>query len=78
MCKTNWKIKKINKYEVVKIKKFPIPTLMMHENHLIIDSVSFAPRISYTKDETILKNVEQSKVHVGALIFPSPIMKVLL
>lgn len=53
MCKTNWKIKKINKYEVVKIKKFPIPTLMMHENHLIIDSVSFAPRISYTKDETI-------------------------
>lgn len=45
--------KKINKYEVVKIKKFPIPTLMMHENHLIIDSVSFAPRISYTKDETI-------------------------
>lgn len=53
MCKTNWKIKKINKYEGVKIKKFPIPTLMMHENHLIIDSVSFAPRISYTKDETI-------------------------
>lgn len=45
--------KKINKYEGVKIKKFPIPTLMMHENHLIIDSVSFAPRISYTKDETI-------------------------
>lgn len=42
-----------NKYEGVKIKKFPIPTLMMHENHLIIDSVSFAPRISYTKDETI-------------------------
>lgn len=55
MCKTNWKIKKTNKYEGVKIKKFPIPTLMMHENHLIIDSVSFAPRISYTKDETILK-----------------------
>lgn len=45
--------KKKNKYEGVKIKKFPIPTLMMHENHLIIDSVSFAPRISYTKDETI-------------------------
>lgn len=42
-----------NKYEGVKKKKFPIPTLMMHENHLIIDSVSFAPRISYTKDETI-------------------------
>lgn len=45
--------KKINKYEGVKIKKFPIPTLILHENHLIIDSVSFAPRISYTKDETI-------------------------
>lgn len=28
MCKTNWKIKK-KKKEGVKIKKFPIPTLMM-------------------------------------------------
>lgn len=50
MCKTNWKIKKINKYEGVKKVS---DTNLDDENHLIIDSVTFAPRISYTKDETI-------------------------
>lgn len=41
MCKINWKIKIINKYEGVKIKKFLILILMMYENFFIIDSVFF-------------------------------------
>lgn len=41
MCKINKKIKKINKYEGVKIKKFLILILMMYENYFIIDSVFF-------------------------------------
>lgn len=67
MCKTNWKIKKINKYEGVKIKKFPIPTLMMHENPLIIDSVSFAPRISYTIKMKQFKKILNSPRYILAL-----------
>lgn len=67
MCKTNWKIKKINKYEVVKIKKFPIPTLMMHENHLIIDSVSFAPRISLILKMKQFKKMLNSPRYILAL-----------
>lgn len=67
-----------NKYECFKIEKFPILSNPYNENHLIISRAIFASQISYTKDETILKNVQPSEVHFGALMFPTPIEKVLL